>query len=1032
MLQPRRRSIGLLPLLFLLAVVLLSTTASAATAVLGIDLGTEYIKVGHIKHGSGKDVVLTKDSRRKEASTLAFKPSKSGHGDFPERLYGADAVALSARFPGDVYPNLKTLLGIKFGSDAQSTYSKNYPGLRLEAMDRDGSGLSTVGIRSETLGEKEQPFSIEELLAMELKNVLANAKAAVPKGMTAKDAVITYPAFYTADEKRAVELAAELAGVRVLGLLTDGAAVAVDYGSSRAFPGLGESVGKHETHVIYDMGAGSTTATVVKFSEKEVKDIGKFNKTVQEILVIGTAWDRTLGGDAFNQVIVEDMISKLVGSKGMQALDVQTSQIRHHAKTMAKIWKEAERMRHMLSANTETSASFEGLYHEDVTFKYKITRADFEKLTTEFADRTRSPLIQALEAAHLSVEDVESVILHGGATRTPFVQKQLEAAVGTADKVRTNVNADESACLGASMKAAMISPAFKITKELRVYDSPGYAVGIKWTDGKERSQRIFTTSSKIGSEKVLPFKNQEDFTLQFYQSRDGAEVPITQVDMLNLTASVAQLKDKGCGAANISTKFTALLSNFDGLPQILNGSVSCEVEPAKEGSLVDGVKGLFGFGSGSKKDGDQEPLKPKESDSTSSTTSTESSTIELDESSTSSLFSDESASPSRSTASTTSASSSSKTSGKSSAKTPAPTGPYTVTIPIAVTAKNLGLGALPNEASMRSIKARLKAFDGSDRARLDRAEALNNLEAYTYRARDHLQDDDFLEHTTEEAQTILAEKLSAASDWLYEDGLNANTAEYKAKLDGLKNLTEPVLFRIKEGKDRPQAMDRLRGVLKKMDETIAKIIRDVVEGIKRQQQEDFDHESLLRVLETSTIDWFASSSSTEEASTSTSTPDDLDGDPYSSASTATSSTAAAAATDEVDMPYSKDLEDLKRIRNETQAWYQEHLKMQKDLKPTDEPTFLSKDVWVYAQQVSDEVRKIETRIEKAEKRRKAKEAAKKKEPSSSKSRKASKNGSSTSSTSATGKKATDTSSKTTTSSSNGASESTSSSRKDEL
>ena len=1032
MLQPRRQRMLMLPLLSLVVLTIFSTISSAATAVLGIDIGTEYIKVGVIKHGAPKDIILTKDSRRKEASTLAFKPSTSGHGEFPERLYGADAVALSARFPGDVYPNLKSLLGARYGSEVQSTYSNNYPGLKLEGVERDGSGFAAIGIRSETLGTAQPPFLVEELLAMELKNVLANAKAAVPKGMTAKDAVITYPAFYTADEKRAVEFAAQLAGVRVLGLMTDGAAVAVDYGASRSFPGGEESGGKPEFHVIYDMGAGSTTATVVKYSSRDVKDVGKFNKTVQEVQVVGIGWDRTLGGDLFNQVIVEDIVSKFVESKKAQALNIQASQVRQHGRTMAKIWKESERMRQMLSANTETAATFEGLFHEDAAFKYKLTRSEFETLSMNFADRTRAPLIQALEAAKISVEGIESIILHGGATRTPFVQKQLEATAGGSEKVRTNVNADESACLGAALRAALISPAFRITKDLRIQDFPGYAAGLKWnSDGKERTQKIFTTSSTIGTEKVLPFKNQEDFTLQFFQSINGLDVPVTQIKASNLTASIAHLKDLGCVPANISTKFATWLSPFDGLPEILRGSVSCEIEPTKEGGIVDGVKGLFGFGS--KKDGEQEPLKAEESESSSTASSDDSSSEDSASSSTSSSSKSDDG-PSSSTHPTTSSTSTSTTTKSSKKSKPTPTGPYTTTVPIALSTNPMGLGSPPSETSLSDIKARLKAFDTSDKARLDRAEALNSLESYTYKTRDYLEDAEFKKHSTADARNDLAKKLSATSEWLYEDGLNAKTADYKAKLKDLKSLAEPVLSRMRETKGRGKAMRKLSHVITKMDETIVKIEKTVVDAIEEDRRKSAEEERLIEILQTSDIDWFAetpiaASDWAKASSSSSSSVDDLEGDPYSSASTDTSSSDSAKSTEPPELPQSRDLETLKRLRNETGEFHKEKVAAQENLKPTEDPAYLVKDIEYYAEDVAAQLQKIQNRQERLEKKREEQEK-KKKEKEQKEASSSSKSSKSTKTSKA--KKGKSTSSKTTSASSANTSESPKSDRKDEL
>ena len=121
------------------------------------------------------------------------------------------------------------------------------------------------------------------MLAMELKNTKENAKALAGKGTNIEDVVFTVPPFYTVDERRALEVAAKLAGLKVLGIVTDGLAVGVNYGMSRTFD-------KPEINLVFDMGAGSASATVLKFQGKQVKDVGRFNKTVQEVKVMGSGW----------------------------------------------------------------------------------------------------------------------------------------------------------------------------------------------------------------------------------------------------------------------------------------------------------------------------------------------------------------------------------------------------------------------------------------------------------------------------------------------------------------------------------------------------------------------------------------------------------------------------------------------------------------------------------------------------------------------------------------------------------------------
>jgi hypoxia up-regulated 1 len=96
--------------------------------------------------------------------------------------------------------------------------------------------------------------------------------------------------------------------MKVLGVVSDSVAVGINYAVSRTFPDITKN-GKAEINMVFDMGAGSTSATVLQFAGRSVKDVGKRNKTIQEVQVLGVGWDRTLGGDALNSLIVEDMVS---------------------------------------------------------------------------------------------------------------------------------------------------------------------------------------------------------------------------------------------------------------------------------------------------------------------------------------------------------------------------------------------------------------------------------------------------------------------------------------------------------------------------------------------------------------------------------------------------------------------------------------------------------------------------------------------------------------------------------------------------
>lgn len=583
-----------------------------------------------MKPGIPLEIVLARDSKRKEAVAVAFKPSGTGRdvkvaeGEYPERLYGSDAIALTARRPDDVYVNLKQLLGLPLGSDEVKEYRSRYPALQVVKQE----GRDTVGFQSPSFDKLKEPFSVEEILAMELKNVRQNAQSLAGKGLSVKNAVFTIPPYFTAEERRAVELAADLAGLNMVGMVTDGLAVGINYATTRTFPSINEAakdgtIGKPEHHMVFDMGAGSTTATVLKMQGRTVKDVGRFNKTIQEVMVLGSAWDKTLGGDAMNAVIVADMVGQFVGSSAAKSASVEAEKVKAHGRANAKLWKDAERLRQVLSANQESSASFEALY-DDVDFRYKLSRSQFEELASSFAERVEKPILQALEAAKLKMEDLDSVILHGGVVRTPMIQKKLEALVGgDGSKLRSNVNADEAAVFGAAFKGAGLSPSFRV-KEIKDIDAGSYAAGIRYNlDGKEKSQKLFTPTSLVGAAKQITIKALDDLDFSLFQQVSAGERPVVKTQTTNLTESVKQLVDKfGCAKEEITTKFSVRLDPSNGLPEIVQGTVSCEVEGDKKGSIADNVKGLFGFGS-KKEKGSQEVLKDEAEEPESATKSPE-------------------------------------------------------------------------------------------------------------------------------------------------------------------------------------------------------------------------------------------------------------------------------------------------------------------------------------------------------------------------------------------------------------------------
>ncbi|KAH0538421.1 hypothetical protein FGG08_004969 [Glutinoglossum americanum] len=903
----RRAPISLFAVL--LSVFLFVSTSSAASAVIGIDLGTEYIKAVIVKSGIPLEIVPTKDSKRKEHAAVAFKPLQGG--SLPERVYGSEAITLAARFPSDVYPNLKPLLGILVKDPGADEYSTRYPSLSMLASEDRG----TVSFKSEAFGGDVEPLLVEELLAMELQNVMANAGALAGKGTYVWDAIITVPPFYTMEERRAVELAADLAGLRVLGLISDGLAVGLNYATARVFPSISDG-GKPETHLVYDMGAGSTKATILRFQGRTVKDVGKFNKTIQEVDVLGAGWDRSLGGDALNAVLVDYFLGEFVQIPKVKKLDLPKEDqgvllqevVKRNGRAAAKLWKEAERVRQVLSANSETMSSIESLF-EDIDFRLKITRSKFEELTSTYAERLGGPIRRALEAAKLTVSDIDSVILHGGAVRTPFVQRQLEGVMGDADKVRGNVNQDEAAAFGAAFKAASLVPNFKV-KEIRTSETAGYSVSAHWaSDGeKGRAQTLFIPTSKTGTEKQVPFKRLEDFSFTLHQSLPEGEQPgksgfedspVLKVQTQNLTESVSLLEENsGCVSSDIKTEFSIRLSVKDGQPEVLYGSVSCEVEvPAeKKGGVVDDVKEFFGFGS---KKGDQEPLTP-DSDSDPS------SSIEQASSATSSSVAE---------------ASSGSSDVEMDEKQAITTTKKTERVYLGFTTEVEGIPEIP-KSQLKRIKSRLADLDKSDSERRLREETRNDIEAFMYKYRDLLQEKSFIEASTQAEIDMLNGQISLTDEWFNGAGADANLAALKTRLGELSALVIPVNNRIEEASKRPAKIRLLKDAL---DQT-----KTLIQAMKEQ-------------IEKETATPITPSTTSSEATQSTSTDDfaDLDDElPPSDAS-------IPAKTEQSEAPSLFSKEAIARIEalcEDTERWLTIKIEQQGMREANHEPAVLVSEI----------------------------------------------------------------------------------------
>jgi hypoxia up-regulated 1 len=895
--------------------------------VLGIDFGTLHIKAALIKPGVPLDIVLTKDSKRKEVAALAFKPSRdeknqiiTGKDVYPERVYGSDALALQGRFPSEVFPNLKFLLGLQANEEAdekRAVYKARYPALKIEHEEPLGATV----FRSSGFADNTVPFTVEELVGMELANIKRNALVMAGKGSSVEDVVITIPPFYTAEERRAITRAAEYAGLRVNALISDGLAVGLDYAKTRTFP-LVTKGEKPEYHLVFDMGAGSTSATLLRFQSRSVKDIGRYNKTVQEVAVLGSGWDRTLGGDSLNHLIMDDFVNKLMAKSDVKSKGISIEEVKSNGRAMGRFFKEAEKARQILSANSETSNSFEEIL-PDIDLRTKLSRADFEALASGFAGRVEKPIEDALKMAKLTMKDVDSIILHGGAVRTPFVHSRLEKIAGDVSKLRNSVNADESAVFGAAFKAAGLSASFKV-KEIRDSDLAAYTTALFYTDkDKVKKQDLFLPSSQTGSGatiKQVTFKDKEDFKLQFTQVVDERHYPVLDVESVNLTLSVQELNTKfGCEKADITTKFSFRLGSLDGLPEVVGGSVSCEVDDIpKAGTVGDTVKDWLGFG----KKKDQEALNDGDDEVPVEDVDTNTSTKSSKKKESSTATSSGSADPA-------------KASDVPKKRT------ETINVHLIATPA----GGLPFEKSkLKDIRDRFVSFDSSDLARLAREEALNLLESFTYYVRDFLENPDYEAVSTKAQRDEISTILQSVKEWMEVPGslAKATRETLKEKRDNLKNLVDPIVSRRKEGQNRPAVIKKLQESLSSTEKVLVNMEENIASAIKAQN-------SAAEKAKTETT--------TSEPSEATDAADefaDLEGAETVTAPPPPKSSAAFEFN-----PYaSLDVTSIRKTYDSIKEWLEGKLEEQKGLDAHQDPVLSIKDLEAKASELAEAMRDL--------------------------------------------------------------------------
>ncbi|ORY26444.1 HSP70-domain-containing protein [Rhizoclosmatium globosum] len=726
-------------------------------SVIGIDFGSEWFKVSIVKTGVPLDIVLNRESKRKTESLVTIRDGI--------RYFGTDAAGLSTRFPESTYPFVKNLIGLQYNDPIAVEYRSWYSNNMVPEPLRNTCAFKLSG---------DVVYTVEEILAMQLAH--AKRQAEISGGESISGAVITVPPYYNHYERQAVLDAAEIANLRVLQLMNDGTAVALNYAMTR--PPLN---GTAQHHLFFDMGAGSTVATLVKFTSTKVKKL-----QIPTLEILSTGFDKKLGGKAID-VKLQKHLAKLfmTSEKGAKAKEP----VINNARSMAKLLKEANRVKQILSANTETMASVEGL-HEEIDFRVKVTRAELEGLCGDYFKKLTEPIKAVLKEANLPLAKLDSLILVGGAVRIPAVQAVLKELVGES-KIAQNVNQDEANVLGAGFRAAGISKQFRV-REIKIKDASSVPIEIVYnlesqdgSAGKLTTTPLFPKNTTLPSKKLMNFKRTTDF--DFSLKYKDASSPILSAKVSGLADAIAKHKDT---AVDGFTKVQAQIELTDsGVLDVEHATVTFELkqEEKKGGSIAENVMNFFG-GKKDKKEGEKKEDEKKaeeasgEKDAKKDEKSDEKKEEKKDEKKDDKKDAKKDA----------------KKDTKKNATESESKKITTSKVKLTVDIKYETLPPLTKEVK-DAAKSRFAKMDDEDAARRAREEAFNNLEAFIYSSQAFLESEVLPSVSTEEQREALSLKVASAQEWLDEDDL-------RKKLNEVKEIRAPMSFRVKELEARPKAV----------------------------------------------------------------------------------------------------------------------------------------------------------------------------------------------------------------------------------